>query len=126
MWAKKFCIFVNVHLGIAMRERRMQARLIDEHLLQALDVPGHRIVMGDFNDWNHGLVTKTLSTEFHLTDLAAHSWLPYPLAAGASGSHLSVDHGVRIERVRYHRNRLSLMTSDHLPLVAEVAFRNRR
>ena len=29
-------------------------------------------LVGDFNDWNHGLVTKTLSDEFHLTDLAKH------------------------------------------------------
>src|SRR4029078_7019336 len=61
----------NVHLGTAVRERRAQARLIDQHLLKALDVAGPRTVMGDFTDWNHGLVTKTLSSEFHLTDLAA-------------------------------------------------------
>ncbi len=119
----------NVHLGTAIGERRMQARLIDEHLLQALDVPGHRIVMGDFNDWNHGLVTQTLSTEFHLTDLAAH--LPrtrgYPaLLPLVHLDHIYLDHGLRIEHARYHRNRLSLMASDHLPLVADVAFRNRR
>ena len=39
-----FHIF-NVHLGTAIRVRRAQARLIDQHLLKALDVSGHRIVM---------------------------------------------------------------------------------
>lgn len=116
----------NVHLGTAVRERRAQARLIDEHLLQALDVPGHRIVMGDFNDWNHGLVTKTLANEFHLTDLAAH--LPrtrgYPaLLPLVHLDHIYLDHELRIDTARFHRNRRSLMASDHLPLVAEVAFR---
>jgi endonuclease/exonuclease/phosphatase family metal-dependent hydrolase len=116
----------NVHLGTAVRERRAQARLIDEHLLSALDVPGHRIVMGDFNDWNHGLVTKTLSAEFHLTDLAEH--LPrtrgYPaLLPLVHLDHIYLDHKLQVESARFHRNRLSLMASDHLPLIAEVAFR---
>lgn len=116
----------NVHLGTAIRERREQARLIDVHLLKALDVPGHRIVMGDFNDWNHGLVTKTLSNEFHLTDLAGH--LPrtrgYPaLLPLVHLDHIYLDHELMIQKARFHRNRLSLMASDHLPLIAEVAFR---
>jgi len=117
----------NVHLGTAVRERRAQARLIDKHLLQALDVPGHRIVMGDFNDWNHGLVTKTLASEFHLTDLAAH----LPRTRGYPGllplvhlDHIYLDHKLQIDTARFHRSRRSLMASDHLPLVAEVAFRS--
>jgi len=116
----------NVHLGTAVRERRAQARLIDQHLLKALDVPGHRIVMGDFNDWNHGMVTKTLSSEFHLTDLSKH--LPrtrgYPaLLPLVHLDHIYLDHELKVESARFHRDRLSLMASDHLPLIAEVAFR---
>lgn len=116
----------NVHLGTAVRERRAQARLIDQHLLKALDVPGHRIVLGDFNDWNHGLVSKTLASEFHLTDLAEH--LPrtrgYPaLLPLVHLDHIYLDHELKIEKARFHRNRLSLLASDHLPLVADVAFR---
>lgn len=116
----------NVHLGTAARERRAQARLIDERLLKVLDVPGHRIVMGDFNDWNHGLVTKTLSNEFHFTDLAEH--LPrtrgYPaILPLVHLDHIYLDHRLQIESAHFHRNRFSLMASDHLPLVAEVTFR---
>ena len=116
----------NVHLGTAVRERRTQARLIDQHLLKALDVSGHRIVMGDFNDWNHGLVSKTLASEFHLTDLAQH--LPrtrgYPaLLPLVHLDHIYLDHELKIEKARFHRNRLTLIASDHLPLVADVAFR---
>jgi endonuclease/exonuclease/phosphatase family metal-dependent hydrolase len=119
----------NVHLGTAVRERHAQARLIDEHLLKSLDVPGHRIVMGDFNDWNHGMVTKTLTREFHLTDLAEH--LPrtrgYPaLLPLVHLDHIYLDDELRIEKAHFHRNRLSLMASDHLPLVTEVAFRRSR
>lgn len=115
----------NAHLGTSVRERRAQARLIDEWLLKAIDISGQRIVMGDFNDWNHGLVTKTLSEEFHLTDLLEH--LPrtraYPgLLPLLHLDHIYIDHDLRIEKARLHRNRLSLIASDHLPLVADVTF----
>jgi endonuclease/exonuclease/phosphatase family metal-dependent hydrolase len=114
----------NVHLGTAVQERRAQARLLDERLLKVLDVSGQRIVMGDFNDWNHGLVTRTLSQAFHLTDLAAH--LPrtraYPAVLPLLHlDHIYLDHHLHIERARFHRNRLSLLASDHLPLVVDVA-----
>jgi len=113
----------NVHLGTAARERRAQARLIDERLLKVIDVSGHRIVMGDFNDWNHGLVTSTLSKEFHLTDLAAH--LPRTRAYPAVLPLLHLDHiyldpHLQIAKARFHRNRLTLIASDHLPLVVDV------
>jgi endonuclease/exonuclease/phosphatase family metal-dependent hydrolase len=119
----------NVHLGTAARERRAQARLIDERLLQAIDISGQRIVMGDFNDWNHGLVTRTLSKEFHLTDLAAH--LPrtraYPAVLPLLHlDHIYLDHRLKIEKARFHRNRLSLIASDHLPLVVDIALASDR
>lgn len=116
----------NVHLGTAVWERQAQARLIDRHLLKALDVSGHRIVMGDFNDWNHGLVTRTLSEEFHLTDLAAHvpRTRAYPaLLPLLHLDHIYLDHELQIEKARFHRDKLSLLASDHLPLVADIAFR---
>jgi endonuclease/exonuclease/phosphatase family metal-dependent hydrolase len=113
----------NVHLGTALRERRTQARLIDERLLKVLDVSGQRIVLGDFNDWNHGLVTRTLSAEFHLTDLAAH--LPrtraYPgILPLLHLDHIYLDHRLTIERAWFHRSRLALVASDHLPLVTDL------
>jgi endonuclease/exonuclease/phosphatase family metal-dependent hydrolase len=116
----------NVHLGTAVRERRAQARLIDERLLTLIDVPGQRIVLGDFNDWNHGLVTRTLSKEFHLTDLAAH--LPrtraYPaLLPFLHLDHIYLDHQLKIEKACFHRNRRSLIASDHLPLVVDLSLR---
>jgi endonuclease/exonuclease/phosphatase family metal-dependent hydrolase len=116
---------VNVHLGTAMHERKAQARLIDEHLLKAIDVSGPRIVLGDFNDWTHGLVTKTLCREFHLTDLARH--LPrtraYPaLLPLVHLDHIYFDHHLSVERAHFHRNRTSLLASDHLPLSATFSF----
>lgn len=113
----------NVHLGTAHRERRTQAiRLVDQDLLRAIDISGPRIVLGDFNEWTHGLVTRTLSAEFHLTDLKEH--MPrtrsYPaLLPFLHLDHIYFDHQLRIENARFYRTPLSLVASDHLPLVAE-------
>ena len=115
----------NVHLGTAHRERRKQAaRLLDQDLLRAVDLSGPRIVLGDFNDWTHGLVTRTLSGEFHFRDIAVH--LPrtrsYPAILPLLHlDHIYCDHHLRIVRARFHRDRLSLIASDHLPLVAELS-----
>ena len=114
----------NVHLGTAARERRQQAlRLVDRDLLRAIDISGPRIVLGDFNEWVRGLVTKTLVAEFHLTDLRAH--LPrtrsYPaLLPFLHLDHIYFDHHLRVEKAFYHRSRRSMIASDHLPLVADL------
>lgn len=119
----------NVHLGTAMRERHAQAKLIDERLLKVLDISGHRVVLGDFNDWNHGLVTQTLRQAFNLTDLAQH--LPRTRAYPAilpllHLDHIYLDHHLKIEKARFHRTRRSLIASDHLPLVVDVLAPPRR
>jgi endonuclease/exonuclease/phosphatase family metal-dependent hydrolase len=114
----------NVHLGTAHRERNKQAvRLMDKDLLRAVDISGPRIVLGDFNDWNHGLVTRTLSAEFHFSDIAAH----LRRTRGYPGflpllhlDHIYCDDHVRIAGAHFHRDRLALIASDHLPLVADL------
>jgi endonuclease/exonuclease/phosphatase family metal-dependent hydrolase len=114
----------NAHLGTGHLERRKQAtRLVDGDLLKALDITGPRIVLGDFNEWTRGLVTRTLSGEFHRTDLRAH--LPrkraYPSGLPLlSLDHIYCDHHFRVENGHFHRSGLSLIASDHLPLVADL------
>jgi endonuclease/exonuclease/phosphatase family metal-dependent hydrolase len=114
----------NVHLGTAVRERRQQAlRLIDLDLLRSIDISGPRIVLGDFNEWVRGLVTKTLVAEFHLTDLHAHLTRArsYPaLLPMLHLDHIYFDHHLRVEKVFFHRSRRSIIASDHLPLVADL------
>jgi len=115
----------NVHLGTALGERKHQAtRLIDRDVLRAVDISGPRVVLGDFNEWVHGLVTKTLSAEFHLTDLRAHlsRTRMYPAILPLLHlDHIYFDHHLRVEKARFYRTRLSLMASDHLPLMADLA-----
>ena len=114
----------NVHLGTALRERRQQAtRLMDLDLLRAVDISGPRIVLGDFNDWTHGLVTRTLSAEFHFSDLAAHLQRArsYPAILPLLHlDHIYCDYHLKIVGARFQRDRLSLIASDHLPLVADL------
>jgi len=114
----------NVHLGTAVRERRQQAmRLVDRDLLRAIDISGPRMVLGDFNEWVRGLVTKTLVAEFHLTDLHAHLTRArsYPaLLPMLHLDHIYFDHHLQVDKAFFHRSRLSMIASDHLPLVADL------
>src|SRR5262249_47904793 len=114
----------NVHLGTAFRERRQQAgRLVDSDLLRAIDISGPRVILGDFNEWTRGLVTRTLTAEFRLTDLRAHlrSARAYPaLLPLLNLDHIYFDYHLRVEHAHFHRTRLSLIASDHLPLVADL------
>ncbi len=115
----------NLHLGTAHRERKKQAvRLMDADFLRAVDIAGPRVVLGDFNDWAHGLVTRTLHAEFHFSDLAVS--LPrkrnYPsLLPLLHLDHIYYDHHFKLLEGGFERDRLALVASDHLPLVAELS-----
>jgi endonuclease/exonuclease/phosphatase family metal-dependent hydrolase len=83
-------------------------------------------VLGDFNEWVHGLVTRTLTAEFHLTDLRAHlrRVRSYPaLLPLLHLDHIYFDDHLRVEQALFHRTRRALMASDHLPLVADLILR---
>ena len=119
----------NVHLGTARQERGKQAiRFMDLDLLRAVDISGPRIVLGDFNDWTHGLVTRTLSAEFHFSNLAEH--LPrtrsYPgIVPLLHLDHIYCDQHLKIAGARFQRDRLSIIASDHLPLMADLSIEDR-
>jgi endonuclease/exonuclease/phosphatase family metal-dependent hydrolase len=117
----------NVHLGTGARERKQQAaRLLDADLLRAIDISGPRIVLGDFNEWVHGLVTRSLTAEFHLTDLRLHlkRTRSYPaLLPLLHLDHIYLDHHLAVEKAHFHRSRRALIASDHLPLVADLILR---
>lgn len=114
----------NIHLGTGHLERRKQARrLLDADLLRAVDISGPRIVLGDFNEWTRGLVTRTLIAEFHLSDLRAHLRRRRAYPSGLPLLHLDhiyYDDLFRVESARFERSRMALMASDHLPLVADL------
>jgi len=99
-------------------------RLMDKDLLRAVDIAGPRVVLGDFNDWTHGLVTRTLHGEFHFSDLAVS--LPrkrnYPAILPLLHlDHIYYDRHFKLLEGGFERDRLSLVASDHLPLVADLS-----
>ncbi len=115
----------NVHLGTAHEERRHQGRrLIAGELLNDVELEAPRLVLGDFNEWIPGLVTRLLTAHLESADLRKHLQRSrtYPgLLPLMHLDHIYHDPSLRLEKLVLHRSRRALIASDHLPLVAEFA-----
>jgi endonuclease/exonuclease/phosphatase family metal-dependent hydrolase len=115
----------NVHLGTAILERRHQAQRLaaivcDRH------TPGPKLVVGDFNEWMRGLATNLLSEKLNSVDLRnfltrKRTQRTYPgFLPILHLDHIYYAGKIEIVGVDLPRTRLSLVASDHLPLVADV------
>jgi endonuclease/exonuclease/phosphatase family metal-dependent hydrolase len=113
----------NVHLGTAFVERRHQGRkLVGDDILRDARLDGPRVVLGDFNEWTHGLASRLLSEELKSADVRLHlrTRRTYPGALPLVHlDHIYYDPAFTLERLTLHRSRLALVASDHLPLVAD-------
>ena len=112
----------NVHLGTAFDERRHQGRMIAGELLSDVRITAPRIVLGDFNEWTRGLATRLLSAELESVDVRKHLQRSktYPgLLPFLHLDHIYYDPLLTLERLALHRSRKALVSSDHLPLVAD-------
>jgi len=112
----------NVHLGTALLERRYQAGRLGT-IVQDHRVGRPKIVLGDFNEWMKGLATQTLSAKLHSIDLRAHlrRRRTYPgVFPVVHLDHIYYEGTVEVVKLELPRSRLSLMASDHLPLVADL------
>ena len=112
----------NVHLGTALLERRYQAGRLGT-IVQDHRVGRPKIVLGDFNEWMKGLATQTLSAKLQSIDLRAHlrRRRTYPgVFPVVHLDHIYYEGTVEVVKLELPRSRLSLMASDHLPLVAEL------
>jgi endonuclease/exonuclease/phosphatase family metal-dependent hydrolase len=112
----------NVHMGTAYMERRAQVRkLMNDQVLQHTDLGGHRIVLGDFNEWTRGLASKLLSDHFERVDMTLLNWRrTYPgFLPFLHLDHMYHDSTLKLDRLALHRTRTSLIASDHLPLVGD-------
>jgi endonuclease/exonuclease/phosphatase family metal-dependent hydrolase len=112
----------NVHLGTAILERRHQAHRL-AGIVSDRHVAGPKIVLGDFNEWMRGLATTLLSEKLKSVDLGEYlrSRWTYPGVFPV----LHLDHiyyagKVEIVDIELARTRLSLVASDHLPLIADI------
>jgi endonuclease/exonuclease/phosphatase family metal-dependent hydrolase len=113
----------NVHLGTSFFERRRQARkLVSPEILHNQEIHGARIVLGDFNEWTHGLASHLLHHHFRSVGNRAHVGRSrtYPSVLPLFHlDHIYFDAALKVERLAPHRSRAALIASDHLPLVAD-------
>ncbi len=117
----------NVHLGTAFMERRGQGRtLVSDSILKNEELTGTRIMLGDFNEWTHGLASRLLSEELQSADMRRHlsRARTYPgVLPLLHLDHIYYDSALALERLTLHRSKTALIASDHLPLVADFRLR---
>jgi endonuclease/exonuclease/phosphatase family metal-dependent hydrolase len=111
----------NCHFGLAFRERRHQVHLLSG-LIRSTGLDGPRIVMGDFNEWHRGPVTRRFRREFaspmRRVRRTHPSVLPiFPL------DRIYWDAELQGEECRVHRSRRARLASDHLPIVVRLQAR---
>ena len=112
----------NVHLSTRYFARPKQARrLLSREMLSHPSVRGPRIVVGDFNEWTRGVATRLMGEQFESVDVRLLGRRKtYPgLFPVLHLDHFYFDAALRLRAFRLHRNKLTLVASDHLPLVAE-------
>lgn len=115
--------FYNVHLGTSLLERRHQAARLAT-LVHDKRVVGPKIVLGDFNEWARHLgATDVLAERLQSVDLSKHlsRRRTYPgIFPLLHLDHIYYEGKVEVLKVSLPRDRMALMASDHLPLVADL------
>ncbi|HKD04379.1 MAG TPA: endonuclease/exonuclease/phosphatase family protein [Bryobacteraceae bacterium] len=111
------------HLGTSWSERRRQAdKLLSETLLGRPASASPLLLLGDFNEWTAGITTRSLSRHMQSVNIRAHLGRArtYPgLLPFLHLDHIYHDRALRLVGMRFVRTRLSLIASDHLPLIAD-------
>ena len=106
----------NVHFGLRIRERAEQVELlVRQHVLHD-DLSGHRVVMGDLNEWFPGAVGRTLRRQLQGPRIRRTHPAPLPIFAL---DRIYWDRAL-LGRFQVHRSRLARVASDHLPIVARL------
>jgi endonuclease/exonuclease/phosphatase family metal-dependent hydrolase len=113
----------NIHLGTGYLERRRQARmLMSRDVLRSSSLKHPRLLLGDFNEWTRGLVSRMLQQELESVDIQLHlnRRRTYPGVLPIMHlDHMYFDRQLVLEEFSLHRSRKALVASDHLPLLAE-------
>ena len=122
----RFLHIFNVHLGTDYFERRRQAKsLVHKAILHNEELNGTRIVMGDFNEWTHGLASRMLGKHFVRADThnGARRIRTFPgFLPLLALDNIYFDAALKLERFAVYKSRLALVASDHLPVVADLEF----
>jgi endonuclease/exonuclease/phosphatase family metal-dependent hydrolase len=122
----------NLHLGTGYLERRKQAAmLVSDKVLNNKPFIGSRIVLGDFNEWTRGLVTKMVSSHFRSADLRPFlkriRRRSYPGVLPLMHlDHVYYDPIFELTEVKIYRTKLALVASDHLPIIAKFEMKQEK
>jgi endonuclease/exonuclease/phosphatase family metal-dependent hydrolase len=111
----------NCHFGRRFKERREQLALLAA-LLAVTDVQGPRVLVGDFNEWHRGPITRSLRREFPSLRSRVCRTYPSPFPIFAL-DRIYWDSDLEGSGFRAHRSRLARIASDHLPVVASLRLR---
>jgi endonuclease/exonuclease/phosphatase family metal-dependent hydrolase len=112
----------NCHFGLGLRERRQQLDLLARFIRSSAHLPGPRVVMGDFNEWHRGPVTRNLRYEFSSPMRRMRRTHPavFPLFRL---DRIYWDVELEGEAFQVHRSRRARIASDHLPVLARLRVR---
>ncbi len=112
----------NCHFGLSLRERRRQVSLLAEFIRGSARMEGPRVLMGDFNEWHRGPVTRELRREFSSPMRRMRRTHPavFPLFRL---DRIYWDVELEGETFHAHRSRRARVASDHLPVVARLRVR---
>ena len=113
----------NVHLGTSFLERRAQGPLLlGDKMLNHASHTGPRVILGDFNEWTKGLTSELMMKQFTKIHPREHQngrgTFPGPIPLREL-DHIYFDPSLDLARFRVVRTRLSLVASDHLPLLVD-------
>ena len=111
--------FFNCHFGRRFKERREQLALLAA-LLAVTDVQGPRVLVGDFNEWHRGPITRGLRREFPRSGPGCAAPIPRPSRSSRS----TASTGTRIWKAQGSARTgagSARVASDHLPVVAPSA-----
>lgn len=112
---------VNVHLGLAEKERHWQiGHLLGHHLFRGIEgVP--ELIVGDFNDWRNTLAAKELGSQgfTHVTGPPSR-FRSFPAWFALGSLDKAFYRGdVRIKEARIISSAAAKRASDHRPLVID-------
>jgi endonuclease/exonuclease/phosphatase family metal-dependent hydrolase len=109
----------NCHLGLGLTERRRQLRVLAGFVGESARLVGPRVLVGDFNEWHPGPITRGLRREFvsRMRRMRRTHPAVFPLFAL---DRIYWDAGLEGEEFHVHRSRQARIASDHLPVVARL------
>ena len=108
------------HLGLNLAERRRQLDLLGGFIAVSHQLPGPRILMGDFNEWHFGPITRGLRREFaspmRRMRRTHPAWFPlFKL------DRIYWDVALEGREFHVHRSPLARVASDHRPVICTLS-----